>query len=527
MIYLYKRTRQLFAGTEKLVWLSVIFAFIAAFDGVIYPYFLGRFTDILTIGAYDQIWLIIILWGLSLIGVTFGNLLYGYFLGRTRQSINISLKDRVLKKAYKKGNEQVSSSEYINTILQDIKQVETQYVNSAIIIIYCVLQGLIALMLVLMTHWQVGIVFILLGFIPSSIPKLTEKWLKESTKNWQKENQKYTDALKDGLQARNLVKRYDATNNIFKRLKKILSVQEEAYFIMNFRQKVSQFGVNSLYYLTTLIGLAYGVYIVIQGQISVGELITIYMAADRVTSPLVSLFTYYSWMIGTEPLVAEMMDEKVESDIPTLPKQTSSCDYLIKLNNVSVGYEDKKVMSNVNMVIEEGDRILIKGPSGSGKSTLVRTIMNEIDKLSGDLLYGKKLEGEGTHHFAVVEQKPFLFNDTLKYNLTLGQEIEERKLVAVLNKVGLSHLANYESLNNVYGENHHQLSGGEMKRLEVARAWLYRKGILIVDEALSGLDSKTADQLNQVIINYPGTVLDIEHHIDSTVAARFNKKILI
>ncbi|MHA3226164.1 ABC transporter transmembrane domain-containing protein [Globicatella sulfidifaciens] len=524
---LLNQMKHLFKGSSHLVLLTTIFAFVTAFDGVVYPYFLGRFTDTLTEKAYDKIWLVIVLWGLSLVLITVGQLLYGYFLGKTRQNVNISLKDSVFKQAYQAGNEKKPSSEFINTILQDVKQIETQYVNSALNLIYCLLQGIIAFLLVLYTDWKVGLVFVALGFIPSTVPKILEKWLKQGTEDWQKNNQVYTDALKDTLEARSLVKRYQAVPRIFERILVRLTAEEKGYFTMNFRQAVSRFGVSALYYVTTMIGLTYGVYQLIQGNLTVGQLITIYMAADRVTTPLVSIFTYYSWMAGTEPLITTILNPATKSIIPKSPKFGDDEKVLIDLKDVSVGYEKQPIMSNVNLKIEDGDRILIQGPSGVGKSTLVRAIMNEVEPLDGEIEYGQKMSNGLTNHFAVVEQTPFLFNETLRFNLTLGQKTDDAKLIRILQQVGLGHLATKSQLDAHYGSENRVLSGGEMKRLEVARALLYGKEILVVDESLSGLDDTAAEQLNQVIIDYPGTVIDIEHHLSEVIAKKYTKTLTL
>ena len=262
---------------------------------------------------------------------------------------------------------------------------------------------------------------------------------------------------------------------------------------------------------------------VIQGNITIGVMITIYMAADRVTSPLISLANIYNNMAGSEPLLRKVLDSCPSTE-PTLPPvYTNQPDYLVHLEDVSVGYDkNHPVLENLNFKIRRGDKILIEGPSGSGKSTLLKTILNEQDPLSGSLKYGQNLQGKLTDTFAVVEQQPFVFHNTLRYNLVLGKSVPDEKLYAVLKKVGLDSLADETGLGTEIGSGR-QLSGGELKRLEVARAMLNEKDILIVDEALSGLDSSNADRLNQLIIDYPGTVINIEHRLTREISSRFNK----
>lgn len=363
----------------------------------------------------------------------------------------------------------------------------------------------------------------ILGFIPTFIPRLTSKWLKRATMEWQDKNHIYIQQLEDGLRGRDLVKRYRAVNFIFNQLHSALTNEQSNYFTMNVRQYVSSLIVGSLYVVSAMGSLAFGTWMVIEGNISPGMLLTIYMAADRVTTPLISLVNIYNTMVGSEPLLKKVLDETPAHKEPQQPVYAENNNFLISLKDVSIGYNNKPILENLNINILSGDKILIEGPSGSGKSTLLKTIMNEMDPLFGSIEYGKDLKSDFSNSFAVVEQQPFVFHNNLKYNLSLGSDFSDEQLYYVLKSVGLDYLANKNSLNIELGLNVHQLSGGELKRLEVARAILYGKNILVVDEALSGLDYDNADKLNRLILNYPGTVINIEHRIDEKIRKRFNK----
>ena len=77
---------------------------------------------------------------------------------------------------------------------------------------------------------QVGLVFILLGFIPTMIPKLTEKWLQTSTNNWQIQNRLYTQVMEDGLHGKQLIKRFNASKLMYSRVQNKLIEEQKAYF---------------------------------------------------------------------------------------------------------------------------------------------------------------------------------------------------------------------------------------------------------------------------------------------------------
>ncbi|WP_042477148.1 ATP-binding cassette domain-containing protein [Bacillus ndiopicus] len=516
----------LFRGKWKLAFISFLLLMVLSLDGIVFPYFLGKFTDVMTNQEYDQIPLLLFIWFVLWLLIVAAQLWNNYVFGKLRSKINIDLKDKMFKKSYDAGNSKVPASQYISTITSDIKQIEQDFINSTMNFIYSILQGGITLVFLLFINWKVGMIFVLLGTLPTLIPKLTSRWLQKGTENWQEANHQYIGQLEDGLNARNLVKRYGAKNLMFKQLLGAVTTEQNKYFSMNFRRATSSFYVGALYVVSAMGSLSYGAWSVINGEISTGMLITIYMAADRVVSPLISLANIYNAMTASEPLLRKVLNEEPTHVQPAEPAFTTSDDYLISLGNVSIGFEeDKPILENINLQVERGDRILIEGASGSGKSTLLKTIMNEQDTLSGEIKYGSSLNGNLTEAFAVVEQQPFVFRNTLKYNLMIGHDIADERLYEVLHKVGLNRLANEEGLQIQLGSDAHQLSGGELKRLEVARAMLSNKEILVVDEALSGLDGENADRLNQLITSYPGTVMNIEHRIDEEIRERFNKKL--
>src|SRR5699024_4494052 len=231
---------------------------------------------------------------------------------------------------------------------------------------------------------------------------------------WQQANQAYIKTLEDGLQGRSLLKRYQAVGFFFKQIRGALSREENKYFSMNIRQRASSFLVGVLYSISTMASLSFGAWMVIQGELTVGTLITVYMAADRVVTPLISLANFYNEMTATAPLLRKVLDEKPKGQVISEPVFSKSDKHIVSLMDVSVGFEaTNPILKNVNLNVTQGDRLLIEGPSGSGKSTLVKIMMNELSPLAGDIQYGRSLKGDLRDQFAVVEQQPFVFHNTL------------------------------------------------------------------------------------------------------------------
>src|SRR5699024_6902074 len=209
---------RLFRGKGTLTFIVFICLLVMSLDGIAFPYFIGQFTNIMTSGQYSKVPLLLITWLSVWLLLFLAVFLNSFFFGKVRRLINIELKDKVFRRSYDQGNYRTDSSDYIATITADIKQIENDFVDNSMRFIYSILQGIITLIFLLLANWKVGLVFVLLGFIPTIIPMLTSKWLKRGTEEWQQANQRYIKELEDGLQARNLLKRYQAVGFFFKQI---------------------------------------------------------------------------------------------------------------------------------------------------------------------------------------------------------------------------------------------------------------------------------------------------------------------
>lgn len=500
--------------------LQTVFSVVAALDGIAGPYFLGRFTDQLTAQVFSAGFTTLILWGGALLVIIAASGGESYFAGRFRQGVNVQLRNHVVARAYAPDQQTVKASSYTAEALADVKQVEQDFVNSLTGILYCLLQGGLTLVFLLQVNWQLGLVFVALGFLPTIVPKLTARWLKNGTQLWQQANDRYTSGLTDTLSARPLFRHSLLVVQGQGRLTRLLRQSEAANFTMNMRQQWASLFVSVLYAITTTGALAVGVVAVMHGQLTLGMLLTLNGAADRVVSPMIAGVSDYNHLTASQPLLQRILRP---GKLPVPRLQYSPTKHpLIQFQGVTVGF-DSPIMRPIDLVITTGTKLLIQGPSGVGKSTLVQMLLHDRPPLSGRVIYSSGLAPEPLAAMAVVHQQPFIFADTLAYNLTLGRPISEDKMFSLLRQVGLAQYATVEGLHLQLGSDGHQLSGGEEKRLELARALAEPKALLVVDEALSGLDAVAAAEVNRLILSYPGAVIDIEHHATPTMREKYTQ----
>jgi len=175
--------------------------------------------------------------------------------------------------------------------------------------------------------------------------------------------------------------------------------------------------------------------------------------------------------------------------------------YDLQLNEVSFRYSDQqgRVLNNISLTIPQGAKVAIVGPSGSGKTTLLQLIMRYYDPEQGSvLLAGQNIRqfdaDELMGCFGVLSQRSQLFAATIKENLLLAKpDASATELNAAVKAAGLENFIGYlpEGLETWVGESGVKVSGGEARRIALARLYLKNAPVLILDEPTEGLDSDT------------------------------------
>jgi len=175
--------------------------------------------------------------------------------------------------------------------------------------------------------------------------------------------------------------------------------------------------------------------------------------------------------------------------------------YDLQLNDVSFLYSDQQepVLKNVSLTIPQGSKVAIIGPSGSGKTTLLQLIMRYYDPEQGSvLLSGQNIRqfdaDELMSCFGVLSQRSQLFAATIKENLLIAKpNASATELNAAVKAAGLENFIGYlpEGLDTWVGESGVKVSGGEARRIALARLYLKNAPVLILDEPTEGLDSDT------------------------------------
>lgn len=180
-------------------------------------------------------------------------------------------------------------------------------------------------------------------------------------------------------------------------------------------------------------------------------------------------------------------------------------DFDICLNNIDFSYDKKrKILNKIDMNFKFGTINYLVGKSGCGKSTIASIIMDSLEPNKGEVYYGEKTNiknSEILKNCTLVNNYPYLFNATLRYNLQMGNEkISDERMWDILEILSLKeYFENKEGLDTLIDEKGNNFSGGQRQRIAIARAILKDSPVYIFDEATSNIDSESEDIIMELI----------------------------
>lgn len=258
------------------------------------------------------------------------------------------------------------------------------------------------------------------------------------------------------------------------------------------------------------------------------------LAAFEALAPVTGAFQHLGQVIASALRLTQIIDQKPEVTFPqteaTVPTQVA-----LRFENVTFSYPEQAqaALSDIALQVNAGEHIAILGRTGCGKSTLLQLITRAWDPQQGAILLNEQPLsnlGEPTlrRAMSVVPQRVHLFSATLRDNLLLARpDASDAELSAVLEQTGLGKLLEESGLNSWLGEGGRQLSGGELRRLAIARALLHDAPLMLLDEPTEGLDATTESQILDLLAELmrDKTVLMVTHRLRGL--ARFNRIVVM
>lgn len=274
------------------------------------------------------------------------------------------------------------------------------------------------------------------------------------------------------------------------------------------------------------------------GNSQPGALIALFvfcaLAAFEALVPVTGAFQHLGQVIASARRITQITEQQPEVTFSQQAPQSFS-QVALTLNEVTFSYPQQSdpALKDISLQVAAGEHIAILGRTGCGKSTLLQLLTRAWDPANGQIqLNGQPLSelSETTlrQAMSVVPQRVHLFSATLRDNLLLAApQASDARLADILERVGLEKLLEDSGLNSWLGEGGRQLSGGELRRLAIARALLHDAPLMLLDEPTEGLDATTESQILDLLseVMRDKTVLMVTHRLRGL--ARFNQIIVM
>lgn len=526
--------KQLIRNHQKAFYAFMIFNILVPLTNIAFAYSIKGIIDsgmsqneeALTQAVLVGACVIFIYAGLNFISLRLRNKLVRQIMSKYKNKVFQSILDRDYRDFSKE-----KSGKFISVLTENMKKIEQDYLHQ-----YFNISKNLSLMIFSLLAMFIGNWFLtLLVIIASIIPMMISGFIGQKSASLQKRamiaDQKYLAKVKDILAGFLVIKSFNVKDAICKDY----SHESEKFDEINFIKGKFDVLANVISQLSGmivfLVAFGGGMYLVFNGSTTIGSVTAIVQLVNFVVMPLNEVGMGISkFREGQTTLDA--FEVKDVTELQT-GETKEYFDDVISFSNIDFSYPntEEKIFNHLSLKIQKGEKIAIVGMSGSGKSTLLNLLLRFYDVTSGHILIDNQdiqaISAESLYNLmTIVQQDVYIFDDTLRANITLNQSFTDEEINQAVQQSGLESyvLENESGLQTLCGENGSNLSGGQKQRLSIARALIRKTPILLLDEATSYLDNQVTTEIENSILDIQDlTALVVTHKLNENILKRYDR----
>lgn len=521
--------KQLIKNHQKAFYAFMIFNILVPLTNIAFAYSIKGIIDsgmsqnkeALTQAVLVGATVIFIYAGLNFISLRLKNKLVRQIMSRYKIKVFQSILDSDYKDFSKE-----KSGKFISVLTENMKKIELDYLHQ-----YFNISKNLSLMIFSLLAMFIGNWFLtLLVIIASIIPMMISGFIGQKSASLQNSamiaDQKYLAKVKDILAGFLVIKSFNVKEAICEDYSHESEKLDEIYFMKGKFDVLANVISQLSGMIVFLVAFGGGMYLVFNGYTTIGSVTAIVQLVNFVVMPLNEVGMGMSkFREGQATLDAFEVKDVIELQTG---KTKEYFDDVISFSNIDFSYPntEEKIFNHLSLKIQKGEKIAIVGMSGSGKSTLLNLLLRFYDVTRGHISIDNQdiqaISAESLYNLmTIVQQDVYIFDDTLRANITLNQFFTDEEIKQAVQQSGLESyvLENESGLQALCGENGSNLSGGQKQRLSIARALIRKTPILLLDEATSSLD-------NQVTTEIESSILDIQNLTALVVTHKLNENIL-
>lgn len=532
-----KLRESFFKGNYILFFITVILGIAGTMITLLYAYLLQELLDIANRGNMNDLknillFALALFIGLFVVQMLMKRVRCAFVRRAMIQYKNLTFKIISNKNITSFAKEKTSS--YLSVLTNDATYIEENYLYSLFEIIMLLFSFIGAVALMLWYNWIMTIVVILSCAIPIMISLIFGNKMSKLEQSISSENESFMGVIKDLLGGFFVIKSFQADN------KAIELFENQNSNLEKFKEKRKN-TEGTITIISAEVGsiLQIGIFVVgtilsIKDLITIGVVIAFVQLMNNIMEPIQQLPALFAKRKAAKSLVEKMENYSTSNETEDGSIDIENISQSIKFENVNFSYDDnKKALDNINIEFETGKSYVIVGESGSGKSTLFRLLLKGYSNYQGNIFFDnnnlKDIRNNSLYNvLSIVQQDVFIFNSSVRNNITLFNDYENDKVNQSIKLSGLEKFIEKKGLNFDVGENGVNLSGGERQRISIARCLLKDTKVLLVDEATSALDAETSYLIMNSILKLDDiTRIFITHDLDKEMMKKFDEIIVL
>lgn len=455
---------------------------------------------------------------------------YPRFLQRAMQQYRDYAFSRLTQKSLRSFSKE-GTALYVSALTNDCTSIENNYLAATFTLIELLFCFWGALIMMLYYSPVMLVLAVALSFLPVAVSMKAGNRLTEQEKEISKKNERFVSIVNELLSGFPVIKSFRAEAQASRLFSQRNEQAEEAKKSKRRTEQLISLLANDAGIIAQMGIFLAGAWLAISNKgVTAGVVIVFVQLMNYILNPISQVPLLWSNRKAAIALMEKLSDALSENVREEGREKLNVFSEKIEVKDLTYGYEpESPVLKDLDVQFDAGKSYAIVGGSGSGKSTLLNLLMGSSSNYQGEICIDsvsiKNIESESLYQLMTsVQQNVFVFNDTIRNNVTMFHEFSDKEVTLALERSGLSEFIEKRGEDFVCGENGANLSGGERQRISIARALLRKSPIILVDEATAALDAATARAVSFSILNLVGmTRIVVTHRLEEAILRRYDK----
>ena len=422
--------------------------------------------------------------------------------------------------------EQFDNGEYLANLTNDVTIIDERYVSEFLNVLESVFNILTTGLALLFINRFLALTVVATGALAVAVVLIESRTTNRKNRAFVDRFAAFTQLLKEFFAAFPTIRNYSVESQFQKQFNE---ETEHTKFVADSELQYANAFSTGLVWLMDFTVVGLGIAEVIRGNLTVGMVYTAYLFVGNIGVPLQSVLNAVNSMLSVKAVVEkfERLHRRARAEVARERQEDGCLSGDIRFENVSLRFGNKDIFRNVSFTFEKGKKYLIVGKNGAGKSTLFKLLKRRVTSYTGDVFLGEKNLSDLSNrrlagHVSYLNENCSVISDTVRSNITLYRDYSEEELQQA---VQAAHLE--LDLDHRIRDAGANISSGERRKIEIARALLSRPEVVIFDEVISTLDIESAYEIERLALSLDATVMFVSHNFSGKNIGLYDEILLL